>query len=117
MKKIILASLLSLFASSVLATDGCDDGASKNVPVTSTSFIRVAFNTVCSQNVTLVYTDDAANQKVYGGSASKKGAGYFGASTLGGAVLRVGACTNNSCAAEVATKALAGSTAAAAYGT
>jgi hypothetical protein len=117
MKKIILASLLSMLASSAFATDGCVDGVSQNVPVTGSSFIRVAFNTVCSQNVTLVYTDDSANQKVYGGSASKKGAGYFGASTLGGAVVRVGACTNNSCAAEAPAKALLGSNAAQAYGT
>lgn len=54
MKKIILASLLSMLASSAFATDGCVDGVSQNVPVTSSSFIRVSFNTVCSQNVTLV---------------------------------------------------------------
>lgn len=119
MNKIIFASLLLLVGSSAYAATACDGTATRQTVTGSASnFVRVTFNPVCSANTQVVYTDDAANQKLYGGAASTKGASYFGGSTLGGAILRVGACTNNTCGGTVAaTKAGDGMTAANAYGT
>src|ERR1035437_10193225 len=104
MKKILLASLL-VIGSSAYAAPACTLGVSTSVAGADTSFIKVPFNSVCLANVTMTYTDDATNQKLYAGSASNKGASYYGASTLGGAVARVDKCTNNSCAGEAAAKA------------
>ena len=118
MKKILFASLIMLVGSSVYAADACNAGTRTAVPGAVTNFVRVGFNPVCSANSVVVYTDSAADQKLYGGASSVKGASYFGASTLGGAVQRINYCTNNSCGGtEAADKAAAAMTAASAYGT
>ena len=119
MKKIILASLLALTGSVAMAATACSAGVSTAVPGSTdgSTFVRVGFSAACSANSIVVYTDSAANQKVYGGAVSVKGASYYGGSTLGGAIQRVGACTNNSCGGtEGTSKAAAGMTAADAYG-
>lgn len=121
MKKIILASLLAMTGSVVFAATACDSGTSTTVTgdtTGATKYVRVSFKPVCSANSAVVYTDDVGAQKLYGGSASVKGASYFGGSTAGGAVKRVGACgANNTCgSAALATHAPAGQTAAEAFG-
>lgn len=117
MKKIILAAILMASGSAAYALDACVAGTATPVTGSATSFVRVTFTPVCSANSVVQYTDDANNQRVYGGSASSKGASYFGGSTLGGAIQRVGDCTNKSCGGtETATRAGAGMTAAQAYG-
>ncbi len=119
MKKIILASLLVLLGSSVYAADACIPGGARQlVPGSATSFIREGFNPVCSSNTTMVYTDDAANQKLIGGSASIKGSTSFAGSTLGGAVKSAVDCTNKSCGGtQAATQAAAAMVIASGLGT
>jgi hypothetical protein len=98
MKKIILASLLALTGSVAFAqTTACSAGSATAIGSSTTQFIRVGFTPVCSANSVVRFTDDAVLQRVYGGAASGKGANYYGGSTLGGAIQRVGACAGGSC--------------------
>jgi len=119
MKKIILASLLAATASvSFAQSTACSSGTASAVPgaTDNTLYIRNGFTPVCSANSVVRYTDSVANQKLYAGSASVKGASYFGGSTLGGSIQKAGSCTNNACGANAQTHADQGVTAADAYG-
>lgn len=117
MKKIILASLLCVVSSAGFAANACVGGVATAVPEAAdgTKFVRTQFSPVCSPNTTMVYTDNGA--KVYGGAASVKGATYYGASTEGGTVKKVGECANKNCGGQAAaTGAAAGMADAETYG-
>ena len=125
MKKIILASLLMMSVSAAFAqtNDGiaCDGTGTASAAVVTgatdnTRYIRSTFKPVCSNNSHVVYTDDLTNQKLFAGSASVKGSGYFGGSTLGGSIQRAGDCPAKACGSVAGTQAEAGRTAANAYG-
>jgi hypothetical protein len=119
MKKIVIVSLLALASSSVLAAVACDAQSppvGTTVPGSPTNFVRADFKPQCSANTHVVYTDDAAAQKLYGGSASVKGKSYYGGSTNGGAIQKVGDCTGGSCGSNAAASAALGSEAAVNYG-
>jgi hypothetical protein len=119
MKKIIIVSVLALASSSVFAATAC--GAASPpvgtlVPGSATNFVRSDFTPQCSANTHVVYTDDATAQKLYGGSASVKGKSYYGGSTNGGAIQKVGDCSGGSCGSNAATSAGTGMTTADTYG-
>jgi len=118
MKNILIVSLLSLATSSVFAAAACTGtaGSGTLVPGSATNFVRADFTPQCSANTQVVYTDDAAAQKLYGGSASVKGKSYYGASTNGGAVKKVGDCAGGSCGSSAAASAALGEADAVNYG-
>jgi hypothetical protein len=102
MKKIILASLLMMTGSVAFAqaaATACSTGTASSIPGDNSgaTYIRVAFKPVCSANSVVRFTDSVTSQKLYGGSASVKGASYFGGSTQGGAIQRAGGCANAAC--------------------
>jgi hypothetical protein len=98
MKKIILASLLMVSVSTAFAqaaSTACSSGTASTHTLArpTTRCISVpAFKPVCSANSIVRFTDSVAAQKLTAGSASVKGASYFGGSTQGGAIQRAGAC-------------------------
>jgi hypothetical protein len=121
MKKIILASLLMVSVSTAFAqaaSTACSSGTASTVPgaTDNTLYIRSAFKPVCSANSIVRFTDSVAAQKMTAGSASVKGASYFGGSTQGGAIQRAGGCPNAACGAVAEAQADLGMTAADAYG-
>jgi hypothetical protein len=121
MKKIILASLLMVSVSTAFAqavTTACSSGTATTVPgaTDNTLYIRSGFKPVCSANSVVRFLDDVTAQKMTAGSASVKGASYFGGSTQGGAIQRAGGCPNAACGSVAEAQADLGVTAAATYG-
>jgi len=115
MRKILVLASLAAMSSSVFATDACVSGTVSNVTGSSTNFVRTTFAPSCSPATIVVYTDNGGS--LYGGSASTKGKAYFGASTNGGAVLKVGDCSGSGACATAATAgASSGMAAASTYG-
>lgn len=117
MKKILVLASLAALSSGVFAATACSGGTATNVTgaTDGSKFVRTTFAPSCSPNTEVVYTDDGG--KVYGGSASIKGKAYFGASTNGGAVQKVGDCSGSgACGTTASAAAGSGMAAASTYG-
>lgn len=104
MKNIILASVFALTAvttfdaQAVSTSNVCAGGAvaGNGNPVNGDSsatdrFVKVGFTPKCSANVFLAANDESA-LLFRVGAASAKGKAFFGGSSVGGAVTRVGEC-------------------------